>query len=98
MVSSKEHTMARVIKVDAVVDVEDGQLRVWWSRNTEPLEYHVVDSPKEAIKIIDQLTQTDLSNHHVTVNACGLEEYEDGEWNEWYDNEQASITDLLDES
>ncbi len=90
--------MARVIKVDKVVNAEDGQLRVWWSRNTEPIEYHVVDSPKEATNIIHTLTQIDLKNPNVTVNACGLEVFEDGEWCEWYDEDQRDIDDFMDKS
>ncbi len=91
--------MARVVKADKVISAEEGDLCVWWSRNTESIEYHVVDSPEEAIKVINQLTQADLSDPNVTVNSCGLEVFEaDAQWHEWYNDDVESINDLMDES
>ncbi len=86
--------MAQVIQADRVVNEEEGDLRVWWVRNPpSPAEYHIVDSPQEAIKIIDRLAEIDLKLPSVAVNMCGLEVFEDDEWTEWYDEEGDNIDD-----
>ena len=84
--------MAEVIQVDQVVDAKEGDLRVWWVRNVPgSADFHLVESLKEAVVIINALTQSDLKNPYVESNAGGLEVYEDGEWCEWYDEEGDDI-------
>ena len=83
--------MARVIQADEVINAEEGDLRVWWSRNRNPMEFHIVGSPEEAVKVLENLAQADLADESVITNTGGLEMYEDGDWSEWYDTEGDDI-------
>ena len=87
--------MAQVIKVDAVVDVKEGDLRVWWIRNPpNPAWFHIVANIAQARQLLDSLAKTDLRDNRIESNAGGLEVYRDGEWEEWYDEKGDSIDDM----
>ena len=89
--------MARVIQQDAVIDAEEGDLRVWWIRNVpNHPEFTLVDSPQEAATELERLAQADLKDPRVQSNAGGLEVFEvsknisgleNGGWTEWYDDD-----------
>ena len=84
--------MARVIQADKVVDAQEGDLRVWWIRNApRPAEYHLVTDAESAHYILEALAQNDLRDDRVDNNIGGLEVYNDGEWEEWYDEEGRNI-------
>ena len=77
--------MAELIQIDKVINAEEGDLRIWWIRNPpNPAEFILIDSPDEAVSILDRLGELDVRNG-VQVNVGGLEIFEDGEWTEWYD-------------
>ncbi len=87
--------MAQVIQADKIVNAEEGDLRVWWVRNPpSPADYHIVNSPQEAVEIINRLAEIDLKQPSVAINMCGLEVFEDDEWNEWYDEEGDNINGI----
>jgi len=91
--------MAEVISVDAVINAQEGDLRVWWIRNPPgPPEYHLVSDPVSAKDTLNALAEVDLRDDRVWGNAGGLEVYEGGEWYEWYDEEGRSMGDLLEEA
>lgn len=83
--------MAEIIQVDKVIDAEEGDLRIWWIRNPpSPAQFILIDSPDEAVPILDQLGALDIRNG-VQVNVGGLEVFEDDEWGEWYDKDGNNI-------
>lgn len=67
--------------------------RVWNAVNIGfgRMDCYEIASPTEARKLIDRLTQEQLHNLDIHSNAFGLEEYENGEWREWYDQEGEDI-------
>ncbi len=73
-------------------------LRVWNVVNPPSRALHFpVDSPDEAIAIINKLTDVQLRDKSVISNAFGLEVFEDGEWTEWYSDVGEDIMELADE-
>ena len=68
----------------------ENDLRVWLNRNGDN-EFIYVDTKNEAKKIIRAAIAKDLTDESITMNAFGLEIYEDfGEglqWSEWYSEE-----------
>ena len=52
------------------------KLRVWY---------------KEANLVIMVLTQRDWKDDRITDNMMGLEEFDDGEWGEYYDDNGGSL-------
>ena len=70
-----------------------GQLRVWAIRNIPgEAEYFPVEQPGEGVA--QTLILEDLANPFVTSNAFGMEEFDGGEWTEWYDEQGNSASDL----
>jgi len=82
-----------------MTDPVEGDLRVWWCPQVPMKSFHVpVESPEEAIKMIDALARYDLFQYNNNIkpdyaNAGGLEVFEDGEWVEWYDPETGEDID-----
>ena len=86
--------MAEIIQIDKVIDAKEGDLRIWWIRNPpSPPDFILIDSPDEAVPLLDRLGEFDIKNG-IQVNAGGLEVFEDGEWTEWYDEEGNDIDNL----
>ena len=86
--------MARVIQRDEVIEAHEGDLRIWWIRNVPNFPHlHLVRTPEEARKLLDELAEADLREPRVTSNAGGLEVYEGGEWHEWYDEDGNDINE-----
>lgn len=68
-------------------------LKVWHNTNGVNKEYPV-KTPEEAMKLIDALAESDLSNDGVEFNAFGLLDETGDEWN----NEDAQdICEVMDE-
>lgn len=72
-------------------EAEEGNLRVWWTRNQPPHQYYEVITPLAGRHLLMNLTVLDLRDSEVYSNAGGLEVYRDGEWIEWCDNEGYNI-------
>ncbi len=68
--------------------------RVWNSINFERMDFYTVESVEEAIVLIDNLADAQLKNEAITDNAFGLEVFEDGEWNEYYNEFGDDIHDI----
>lgn len=73
------------------------KLRVWWQNNHKGTRYFEVSSRKKALEKYTLLADSDLANPNVTDNSGGCEVWENGEWVEFYDNQDRSISDLFDE-
>ena len=64
-------------------------LRVWIADGVGQLRYYHVRNPDEAMDV--------LLVKGGGAAAAGLEEREDGDWDEWYDDRGCDIDDLLEE-
>lgn len=79
--------------------MEMKKLRVWHIPQVPCKAFHVhVDSPEEAVKIMDMLAMYDLFQYENRIkpdycNAQGLEEFdeEEQEWLEWYSDDGMDI-------
>ena len=86
--------MAKIIQIDKVIDAKEGDLRIWWIHNPpSPPGFILIDSPDEAVLLLDRLGEFDIENG-IQANVGGLEVFEDGEWTEWYDEEGNDIDNL----
>lgn len=90
--------------------IKNGTLRVWHIRNGSVALGHQieVESPIQAIALIEQWADEDLKNPNVEFNAFGLEVYDDTDlpeedkgteagWSEWYNSDGEDIMVILDE-
>jgi hypothetical protein len=76
-----------------------GALRVWYIINVPGTPEHIpVDTPEEAIKVINDEAERQLRNPDIHSNVFGLEVYEedsDGDgnpgWCEWYNEDGEDI-------
>lgn len=75
--------------------MENKKLQVWWIRNGVT-EKHRVLTVEDAIKLIKQFIKEDLEDKKFVWNAGGLEEFEDGEWTEWYNDDGEDIMEVID--
>jgi len=78
--------------------MKSGQLRVWWISNPprKPF-YKEVGTIREAREVLEVLTDYDLYlGEQINSNAGGLEIYQTGTWEEWYDMEGNNITEVID--
>jgi len=77
------------------------RLRVWWTVNPprEGERYPVKDI-EEAVKKINELSQRDLKNSKVEMNAQGLliegVHFPFDEWEEWHDEDGFDIIQVMD--
>lgn len=75
------------------------KMKIWWNSNFghPPFTREVTDV-EEAMKILSVLTDYDLYlEDKIVANAGGLEEFEDGEWLEYYDEEGLDIFEIMRE-
>lgn len=69
-----------------------GALRAWRIANPPAAPtFQGVASPDEGLAWINAHAEADLRDPRIDSNAFGLEVFEDGEWNEWYDAEGRDI-------
>ena len=75
------------------MEANEGDLKVWWIPQVpmKPFEYPVT-TPLEGAILCDALALYDAFQFENNVkpdysNAGGLQVFEDGEWNDWYDDE-----------
>lgn len=80
---------------------KENNLRVWLNRNGICLTVPVA-STDIAKQIIRQAIKNDLKDDAITMNAFGLEIYEQNyddtklEWCEWYSKEGEDIMEIID--
>lgn len=74
------------------------KLRMYYIRNppSEPT-YFNVKSLDEAKEKIDTLAKADLKDNGIGSNVFGLEEFVDGEWSEYYNDDGMDITEIMEE-
>jgi hypothetical protein len=83
--------------------MKEDNLRVWWIPQVPMHPFYVyVQSPKEAILLLDTLARYDEFQYENNVkpdysNAGGLEMFEDGEWTEWYNEEGQDIDEVMED-
>ena len=84
---------------------KEGQLRVYHIQNGNMAHQIEIESPQQAISLINQWADEDLHNPRIEFNAFGLEEFsedmlnEDAKsegWSEWYNNEGQDIMEIMD--
>ena len=75
-----------------------GDLRVYRIVNppAEATEYHV-DAVEDAVKLVNQLAQRDLTDPNVHANVLGLQEFDGAEWVEWYAEDGSSFDDRFED-
>ena len=81
--------------------MKEKKLRVWWKPQI-PMNnsfYIEVATPQEAKKVLDILADYDLFQLKNNIkpdysNAGGLEVFEDGEWSEWYSENDEDIDEV----
>lgn len=66
--------------------------RAWFIENppNDPQKYEVNSIP-EAVKLLERLS----IDSPAVVAVCGLEEYDNGEWVEWYDEDGNDICSMM---
>lgn len=85
-----------------------GTLRVYHIQNGNMAHQIEVETPMQAISLIEQWADEDLHNPNISFNAFGLEEYDDTNlpdvltgtdegWSEWYNSDGQDIIEILDE-
>ena len=57
--------------------------------------YIKVKDIKEAKLVIMVLTQRDLKDDRITDNMMGLEEFDNGEWGEYYNEDGQDIDEIM---
>lgn len=79
-------------------------MRVWWiaQLGSTPTMYITVENEVEAKKILDTLSVYDMFQYKNGVkgdyaNAGGVEVLEDGEWSDWYIDDENGFYDDIDE-
>ena len=56
-----------------------------------------VNNVDEAIMVINTLIKRDLNDDRITDNMMGLEEFIDGDWSEYQNEEGMDINELIEE-
>lgn len=80
--------------------LNEGDLRVWHIPQVPGKPFYVpVQSPEEAIKVLDILADYDQFQFQNNIkpdycNASGLEVFEGGEWVEWYNEDGEDIDEV----
>lgn len=73
-----------------------GQYRVWNAINPpERMEYYEVATPAEGAKLIEKLTRHQLRIPSIHSNAFGLDEFLDGEWLTWYNEDGEDVDEAF---
>ena len=70
------------------------KLRIWHIQNVPNRPIYIpVESPEEAIRVINERAEKDLKTLGIVSNAFGLEVFnkEEKEWEEWYSEEGSDI-------
>ena len=74
-----------------------GDLLVWHSfertGNGQTHHLYPVDSPEQAIEVINKLAKEQVNDESIGWNALGLNVFEDGEWVELYSDEGDDIAE-----
>jgi hypothetical protein len=82
-------------------NIVENKLRVWWVPQVPRHAFHYpVANIEAAMLLLDALAKYDLFQLENNIqpdfcNAGGLEEYEGGEWTEWYENKTGETIDEI---
>src|SRR6056297_2172666 len=82
---------------------KSGDLQVWWVPQVPMTPFTVkVETPQEAKKILSVLAAYDLFQLDQNIkpdfcNAGGLNVFENGEWEDWYDPQTGEDIDVWEE-
>ena len=85
---------------------KNGTLRVWHNQSGHIVHQIEVESPLQAMALIEQWADEDLKNPNVEFNCFGLEEYDDTDlpesdkgtdegWCEWYNADGEDIEEVI---
>ena len=85
---------------------KNGTLRVYHIQNGNIAHQLEIETPMQAICLIEQWADEDLKNPNVSFNAFGLEVYDDTDlpeedegteagWSEWYNSEGQDIAEIM---
>lgn len=75
----------------------EGDLKVWWIPQIPMKQFEVpVSSPEDAKRILGILADYDMFQFENNVkgdysNMGGLQVFEDGQWRDWYSDDDESI-------
>jgi hypothetical protein len=76
---------------------KNGDLLAWWVslRVNESLttKTKLVNTPEEAIIQFNKWASPELEDDGVTMNTCGLVEWDGTEWSEWYNDDGEDVRD-----
>ena len=92
-ISKKEYGKGDGVEM---VKVEKKSLQAWWCRDGITT-YKTVKSEREAIVWLNEQTHLDLEDESITWNASGLEEFIDGDWSEYYNEDGLDIKEIIEE-
>lgn len=88
--------MATLVKQTRTFE-EQPQYRVWVAINPPGnMDYYAVASPEDGARFINEEAARQLQDPDIWGNAFGLEELEDGEYHEWYDDDDNDIDELAE--
>lgn len=76
----------------------EGMLRIWHIPNPpRPPFNKVVRDVEHAKEVLTVIADYDnyLGDDYIFANACGLEIYTGGEWNEWYNEVDEDIAHIM---
>ncbi|KKM81210.1 hypothetical protein LCGC14_1332030 [marine sediment metagenome] len=91
--------MVTIIRADARINAQEGDLCTWWVRNPPGVpEYRAVASIDEAVASLRECANADSARPDVACNIGGLEIFEDGDWCEWYGDDGEDIDAHVDET
>lgn len=82
--------------------IKNGSLRVWHIPQVPGTPFYVeVESPNEAISVLETLWKYDTFQLEENIkpdysSASGLEVYEDGQWSEWYSEDDEDINEYIE--
>ena len=62
------------------------------------MHLHPVESPEEAIKVINKLADEQVNDESIAWNVLGLEVFDEcGDWEDWYDDDYNDILEFEDQ-
>lgn len=81
---------------------KEGSLRFYHIANGHIVHQQDVETPFQALILINKYAEDDLKDESIEFNAFGLEQYSEEDidgthWTEWYNNDGQDICEVLDE-
>ena len=90
-----------------MLKTKNGTLRVYHIQNGNEAHHLEVETPMQAIALIELWANEDLKNPNIEFNVFGLEVYDDTDlpdedkgteagWSEWYNSDGEDIAEIMD--